>query len=119
MRAAYLEVLRNLTFKTIKLETRLSDRQVAQLRWSQIHGNVIRTTRMRDCTVSREVVNALALLPHKDSGVDFVFFGNSLSYEELERLGELQERLERPKRRFLIYKTKESHKRVDKSAMIC
>ena len=119
MRAAYLEVLRNLTFETIKLETRLSDRQVAQLRLSQIHGDTIRTTRQRDWKISREVINALALLPHTDSGIDFVFFGKSLSYEELERLGELQERLERPKRRFLIYKTKESHKRIDKSAMIC
>jgi hypothetical protein len=119
MRAAYLEVLRNLTFKTIKLETRLSDRQVAQLRWSQIHGNVIRTTRMRDCMISREVTNALALLPHKDPGIDFVFFGNSLSYEELEGIGELQERMKRPKRRFLVRRTKETHKRVDKRAMIC
>lgn len=119
MRAAYLEVLRDLTFETIKLETRLSDRQIAQLRWSQIHGDVIRTTRQRNCKISREVINALALLPHKSSGVDFVFFGNSLSCEELKRLGELQQRLEKPKRRFLIYKTKESHKRVDKSAMIC
>ena len=84
MRAAYTEVLRNLTFKAIKLETRLSDRQVAQLRWSQIHGNVIRTTRQRDCVVSREVINALALLPRKNTGVDFVFFGNSLSETDLE-----------------------------------
>ena len=119
MRTAYTEVLRNLTFKTIKLETRLSDRQVAQLRWSQIHGNVIRTTRQRDCTISREVIDALALLPHKDSGVDFVFFGNSLSLDELQRLGELEDRLERPKKHFVIWKSKELHKRVDKSAMVC
>lgn len=118
MRTAYAEVLRNLTFKTIKLETRLSDRQVALLRWSQIHDNVI-STRQRNCSISREVTDALALLPHKQSGVDYVFFGNSLSHEELQRLGELEQRLTQPKKRFFIYKTKESHKRVDKRAMFC
>ena len=119
MRAAYTEVLRNLTFKTIKLETRLSERQVAQLRWSQIHGNVIHTSRQRDCAISREVIDALALLPHKESGVDFVFFGSSLSTDELSRLGELEQSLQKPKRHFVIWKTKETHKRVDKKAMVC
>ena len=118
MRTVYTEVLRNLTFKTIKLETRLSERQVALLRWSQIKGDTIRSTRMRDCKISREVMDALALLPHSDS-VDFVFFGSSLSHDELQRLGQLEQRLERPKRRFIVMKTKESHKRVDKRAMIC
>lgn len=103
MRAAYLEVLRNLTFKTIKLETRLSDRQVAQLRWSQIHGNVIRTTRMRDCEVSREVIDALALLPHKDSGVDFVFFGNSLSHEDLLDIETERKLHPKPKKHLLAW----------------
>lgn len=119
MRTAYIEVLRNLTFETIRLETRLSDRQVALLRWSQIKGNVIKTTRQRDCKVSREVLDALALLPRKTSGLDYVFLRcNSLSHEELTRLGEIENRLEQPKRRFFIYKTKETHKRVDKSAVV-
>lgn len=118
MRTAYTEVLRNLTFKTIKLETRLSERQVANLRWSQIKGDTIKSTRMRDCKISREVMNALALLPHSDS-VDLVFFGNSLSQGELQSLGELEQRIKRPKRRFIIMKSKETHKRVDKRAMIC
>lgn len=103
MRAAYLEVLRNLTFKTIKLETRLSDRQVAQLRWSQIHGNVIRTTRMRDCEVSREVIDALALLPRKESGVDFVFFGNSLSKDDLLELRAVENRQKKSQRHLLFW----------------
>ena len=103
MRAAYLEVLRNLTFETIKLETRLSDRQVAQLRWSQIHGDVIHTTRQRDCKVSREVVNALALLPHKDSGVDFVFFGNSLSKDDLLELQTVENRQKKSHRHLLFW----------------
>jgi len=64
-------------------------------------------------------MDALALLPHKDTGVDFVFFGNSLSLDELKRLGELETRLEKPKRHFVIWKSKETHKRVDKSAMVC
>lgn len=119
MRAAYTEVLRNLTFKTIKLETRMSERQVAMLRWSQIHGDVIRTSRDRDCKVSREVIDALALLPHKESGVDLIFFGNSLSSDELRMTRELENRSNQPKRRFVIWKPKESHKRIDKSVVVC
>ncbi len=119
MRTAYIEVLRNLTFKAIKLETRMSDAQVARLRWSQINGNVIKTSRQRKCEVSREVINALALLPHRAEGVDFVFFGNTLSAGDLERLGELENGLEKPKKRFFIVKTKESHKHIDKSIMVC
>lgn len=118
MRTAYTEVLRNLTFKTIKLETRLSERQVAMLRWSQIKGDTIKSTRMRDCKISREVMDALALLPHS-SQADLVFFGSSLSTGELQRLGELEQRLERPRRRFIIMKSKETHKRVDKRAIVC
>lgn len=118
MRTVYTEVLRNLTFKTIKLETRMSERQVALLRWSQINGNVIHASRQRDCKVSREVVDALALLPHSDK-VGLVFFGSSLSTDELQRLGELEQAQFRPKRRFVILKTKETHKRVDSRAMVC
>ena len=118
MRTAYTEVLRNLTFKAIKLETRMSERQVAMLRWSQINGNVIHTSRSRDCRVSREVVDALALLPHSDK-VGLVFFGSSLSTDELQRLGELEQARFSPKRRFVILKTKETHKRVDSRAMVC
>ena len=79
MRTAYDMVLRNLTFRAIKLETRMSDRQIAGLRWQNIHDNVIDTDRHRSCEISRELVEALALLPRKKSGVDLVFFGDSLS----------------------------------------
>lgn len=119
MKAAYIEVLRNLTFKTIKLETRLSDRQVAQLRWSQIHGDIIRTSRQRDCKVSREVIDALALLPQKESGVDFVFFGSSLSASELTEVRTAEQTVYKPKRHFVIWNSRKSHKRVDKSAALC
>ena len=118
MRTVYTEVLRNLTFKTIKLETRMSERQVALLRWSQINGNVIHASRQRDCKVSREVVDALDLLPRSDK-VGLVFFGSSLSESELRELGELEQRVQKPKHRFVILKTKETHKRVDSRAMVC
>lgn len=120
MRTAYLEVLRNLTFETIKLETRLSERQVAMLRWSQIDGDMIKTTRQRNVKVSREVMDALALLPRNNSETGLVFFGAaSLSQPELEQIAGMEQRLNEPKRRFIIWKTKETHKRVDKSAMVC
>lgn len=118
MRTVYSEVLRNLTFKTIKLETRMSERQVAMLRWSQIDGNVIHTSRQRDCRISREVVNALALMPHSDK-VGLVFFGNSLSDSDLRELGEIEQRIRQPKRRFVVFRTKETHKRVDSRAIVC
>lgn len=102
MRAIYTEVLRNLVFCSIKQQTRLSEAQVARLRWSQIHGNVIRTTRQRDCVISREVVDALSLLPHRESGVDFVFFGNSPSVVVQEEV----KKAKRPLRSYLIYKFK-------------
>lgn len=119
MRTAYHQVLRNLTFRAIKLETRLSDRQVAQLRWSQIHGDTIRTTRMRDCTISREVVDALTLLPHRNRGSDLVFFGDSFSLEDLERIAELEKLRKAKKKPAMRWIFRKSHKRVDKSAYIC
>lgn len=103
MRATYTEVLRNLVFCSIQRQTRLSEAQVARLRWSQIHGNVIRTTRQRECVISREVVDALSLLPHRESGVDYVFFGNnSLSDGNLESVKEKK----KPLRQYLVYKLK-------------
>lgn len=75
MRGTYYEVLRNLIFRAIQRETRLSERQVAQLRWSQIHGDEIITAYRRRAKMSRELVAALDLLPHTHS---LVFFGASL-----------------------------------------
>lgn len=102
MRTAYNEVLRNLLFKTIKLETRLSDRQVAMLRWSQINGNVIKSTRSRNCVVGREVIDALSLLPHSDS-VDLVFFGNSLSEPELNEMRPVENSQKKQNRHLLFW----------------
>lgn len=109
MRTAYLEVLRNLTFKAIKLETRMSERQVAMLRWSQINGDVIHTSRQRDCKVSREVINALSLLPHSET-VDLVFFGNSLSYEPSIPLMDNRGSSEPVRKRFFMWKPKEAER---------
>lgn len=106
MRAVYTEVLRNLVFRSIQKETRLSEAQVARLRWCQIKGNTIRTTRNRDCKVSREVVDALSLLPHRETGVDYVFFGNSLSKSDLDEVRTFEQVKNQPKRRFFIYRTK-------------
>ena len=75
MDSAYLEVLRGLVFRAIQTETRLSERQIAQLRWSQIQGDEIVTAYKRRAKISGEVVAALSLLPHSHS---FVFFGTSL-----------------------------------------
>ena len=104
MDSTYLEVLRGLVFRAIQTETRLSERQVAQLRWSQIQGDEIVTAYKRRAKISGEVVAALSLLPHSHS---FVFFGTSLMIrkQDSEAMRELRmqfaeedaRRLEKPK----------------------
>lgn len=76
MRSAYFEVFRNLVFLLLQKETRLSDRQIAQLRWSQIHDNIIYTQYRKRIEVSRELAEAISLLPRTNS---LVFFGSPLS----------------------------------------
>lgn len=88
MDSAYLEVLRGLVFRAIQTETRLSERQIAQLRWSQIQGDEIVTAYKRRAKISGEVVAALSLLPHSHS---FVFFGTSLAHrQDSEAMRELR-----------------------------
>ena len=88
MDSAYLEVLRGLVFRAIQTETRLSERQIAQLRWSQIQGDEIVTAYKRRAKISGEVVAALSLLPHSHS---FVFFGTSLAHRlDSEAMRELR-----------------------------
>lgn len=72
MRSIYYEVLRNLIFRSIQKETRLSERQVAQLRWEQINGSTIVTQYRREVQMSAELTAALALLPQNGR---FVFIG--------------------------------------------
>lgn len=76
MRGAYFEVFRNLVFLLLRKETRLSDRQIAQLRWSQIHDNVIYTQYRKRIEVSRELAEAIYLLPRNNP---LIFFGSPLS----------------------------------------
>ena len=80
MGSAYYEVLRNLIFRSIQRETRLSERQVAQLRWEQIQGSTIVTQYHRVVQMSSELTNALALLPVRGN---FVFIG-STPYDQRE-----------------------------------
>ena len=87
MRSAYYEVLRNLVFRSIQKETRLSERQVAMLRWSQIHDDEILTAYKRRAKMSRELVEALNLLPHTNS---LVFVGASLSRNETDAMRALR-----------------------------
>lgn len=88
MDSTYLEVLRGLVFRAIQTETRLSERQIAQLRWSQIQGDEIVTAYKRRAKISGEVVAALSLLPHSHS---FVFFGTSLAHrQDSEAMRELR-----------------------------
>ena len=76
---AYYEVLRNLVFRTIQTETRLSERQVVQLKWSQIQDDEIVTVYKRRVKMSRELLSALSLLPHTNR---YVFFGASLAHKQ-------------------------------------
>lgn len=92
MRSAYYEVLRSLVFRLMQKETRLSERQVAQLRWNQIHDNVIYTPYRKRVEISRELVDALELLPHTNS---LVFFGSPLSpRQDSEAMEDLRRQFE-------------------------
>lgn len=91
MRSAYYEVLRNLVFRSIQRETRLSERQVAQLRWEQVRGDKIVTKYHREVQMSRELVAALDLLPHSGS-LGYVFVGTPLSHQRSPEMEELRAR---------------------------
>lgn len=74
---AYYEILRNLVYRSIQKETRLSERQVSQLRWSQINDDTIVTKYKRQVKMSRELTDALSVMP-RGKRSDFVFHGTSL-----------------------------------------
>lgn len=108
MMSAYYEVLRNLVFRSIQRETRLSERQVAQLRWEQIVGNTITTKYHREVVMSDELVAALDLLPHSNR-LGYVFMGTSPrkrddpGLEELRKKFEAEDRAKRPKKLNFIH----------------
>lgn len=58
---AYYEILRNLVYRSIQKGTRLSERQVSQLRWSQINDDTIVTKYKRQVKMSRELTDALSV----------------------------------------------------------
>lgn len=104
MESTYYEVLRDLVFRSIQKETRLSERQIAQLRWSQISGNTITTRYKRQVEMSRELERALSLLPHDDP-MGYVFIGSTLlvrqrspEMEELRAQFEAEARAKKPKK---------------------
>ena len=65
----YYEIMRNLVYRAIQKETRLSERQVSQLRWSQIEKDTITTKYKRQVKMSRELTEALYSMP-KGKGSD-------------------------------------------------
>lgn len=104
MNGTYYEVLRDLVFRSLQRETRLSEHQLAQLKWSQISDGVISTRYHRQVRISRELQRALSVLPHDDPR-GFVFIGASLlvrqrspEMEELRAQFEAEERQKRPKK---------------------
>lgn len=106
MNSTYYEVLRDLVFRSIQKETRLSERQVAQLQWSQINGSRIVTKYKREVEMSKELTTALHLLPRFD-GSRFVFVGSPLLIQqrspEMEELraqfeAEARAKAKRPKK---------------------
>ena len=104
MESTYYEVLRDLVFRSLQKETRLSEHQLAQLKWSQISGNVISTRYKRQVEVSRELERALSLLPHDDPR-GYVFIcstllirQNSPEMEELRAQFEAEARARKPKK---------------------
>ena len=104
MESTYYEVLRDLVFRSLQKETRLSEHQLAQLKWSQISGNVISTRYKRQVEVSRELERALSLLPHGDPR-GYVFIGSTLlirqsspEMEELRAQFEAEARAKKPKK---------------------
>lgn len=119
MGASDMEVLRNLIFRSLQKETRMSESQVARLRWSMIKGNTITTAYHRKVIISRELENALTLLPKRKSGLDLVFFGtNTLLGANERRIAIARSDNPEPKRKYVLFGIK-SHKRIDKSAAVC
>lgn len=90
---AYYEILRNLVYRSIQKETRLSERQVSQLRWSQINDDTIVTKYKRQVKMSRELTDALSVMP-RGKRSDFVFHGTSLfHYCETDEMALLRKSL--------------------------
>lgn len=120
MRSSDSDVIRNLIFRSLQKETRLSESQVARLRWSQIKGDTITTAYHRKIIISRELVDALTLLPRRKSGVDLVFFGTaSLSASDIHSSATFaRSDNPEPRGKLAIFAHK-VHKHIDNRALAC
>ena len=95
----YYEIMRNLVYRAIQKETRLSERQVSQLRWSQIEKDTITTKYKRQVKMSRELTEALYAMP-RGKGSDLVFFGSSslLHMGETAEMALIRKSLDEPQK---------------------
>ena len=95
-------------YRAIQKETRLSERQVSQLRWSQIDQDTITTKYKRQVKMSRELAEALSVMP-KGKGSDLVFFGSSslLHMGETDEMAAIRLSLQesqKPQKKWAIFK---------------
>lgn len=59
----YESIMRNMLVQSIKHEARLSERQIANLEWNQIHDSFIRTKGGREAKLTRATAEALHSMP--------------------------------------------------------
>lgn len=89
--SVYYEILRNLIYRSIQKETRLSERQVSQLQWSQIKNDTIVTKYGRQVKMSLELTEALKFIP-REKRSNMVFFSSPslLNFGESEEMAILR-----------------------------
>ena len=81
----YLDAVIELTYYGIQKETRLSERQVRQLRWDQITGDTIHTAYKREAHISEPLVKALALLPSHGERCVFPIWASPADASKMDR----------------------------------
>ena len=81
----YLDVVIELTYYGIQKETRLSERQVRQLRWDQITGDTIHTAYKREAHISEPLVKALGLLPSHGERYVFPIWASPADASKMDR----------------------------------
>ncbi len=81
----YLGAVIELTYYGIQKETRLSERQVRQLRWEQITGDTIHTAYKREAHISEPLVKALALLPSHGERYVFPIWASPADASKMDR----------------------------------
>ena len=81
----YLGAVIELTYYGIQKETRLSERQVRQLRWDQITGDTIHTAYKREAHISEPLVKALALLPSHGERYVFPIWASPADSSKMDR----------------------------------